>query len=480
MIRTSFLFGLTLLLSCASDAVSREDLEKNRDPVKKKVTAKQVVASMDKNGDSKISKTEASDEIEPFFGQLDKNSDGVIDLEEAQSIANGLNIQEVTELDEAAPSSNVDEQKALALLVNALAKADDSGIQASLLYGMLAGLAGRRDVAPPPTWNKVAAQLARSSDADVRDLSAELSRIFGDEEATDRALETTQDKSAVLAKRRRALHSLLTQKNPQVSELLEQLLDEPDLRLDAIRGFAAIENARAPKILLNRYAKGTVPDRRAIIETLATRRQYAAALLEAIKKKQVPKADVPAHVARSLDLILGDAFGKVFGDVRKLSEDRAPLMAKYRKLITDEALSTADAVKGRVVFSKTCASCHKMYGEGAEIGPDLTGSNRGNLDYLLLNSVDPSYDVPDGYKVVVIVTVDGRVLNGVVAEEDGQRVILKTVEQPRGVVLKADIASRHVSEKSIMPDGQFEQMKPQELLDLVKYMQTVEQVELAK
>ena len=155
-------------------------------------------------------------------------------------------------------------------------------------------------------------------------------------------------------------------------------------------------------------------------------------------------------------------------------------MAKYRKLITDEALSTADAVKGRVVFSKTCASCHKMYGEGAEIGPDLTGSNRGNLDYLLLNSVDPSYDVPDGYKVVVIVTVDGRVLNGVVAEEDGQRVILKTVEQPRVVVLKADIASRHVSEKSIMPDGQFEQMKPQELLDLVKYMQTVEQVELAK
>ena len=82
--------------------------------------------------------------------------------------------------------------------------------------------------------------------------------------------------------------------------------------------------------------------------------------------------------------------------------------------------------------------------------------------------------------MVVIVTVDGRVLNGVGAEEDGQRVILKTVEQPKVVVLKADIAPRHVSEKSIMPDGQFEQMKPQELLDLVKYMQTVEQVELAK
>ena len=133
-----------------------------------------------------------------------------------------------------------------------------------------------------------------------------------------------------------------------------------------------------------------------------------------------------------------------------------------------------------MVFNKTCASCHVMYGEGGKIGPDLTGSNRANLDYLLLNSVDPSYDVPEGYKMVTIATVDGRVLNGVIAEENAQRMILKTVEQPRVVILKDDIEARRVSDKSIMPDGQFEQMKPQELLDLIKYMQTVEQVEVAE
>ncbi|MGI9474954.1 MAG: hypothetical protein ACR2NZ_25710, partial [Rubripirellula sp.] len=105
---------------------------------------------------------------------------------------------------------------------------------------------------------------------------------------------------------------------------------------------------------------------------------------------------------------------------------------------------------------------------------------RANLDYILLNSVDPSYDVPDGYKMVLIQTYDGRLLNGVVAEEDSNRVVLKTVEQPQIVISKDDIEARKVSAKSMMPDGQLEQMKPQEVIDLIKYLRTTEQVELAK
>jgi cytochrome c oxidase cbb3-type subunit I/II len=149
-------------------------------------------------------------------------------------------------------------------------------------------------------------------------------------------------------------------------------------------------------------------------------------------------------------------------------------------MITPVALSGADASRGRVVFKKTCASCHLLYGEGGKIGPDLTGSNRANLDYILLNSVDPSYDVPDGYKMVVIQTVDGRIVSGVIAEEDGTRVVLKTVEQPRIVIAKEDIEERTVSSKSMMPDGQLGQMKRQEVIDLIKYLRTTEQVETAK
>jgi putative heme-binding domain-containing protein len=121
-----------------------------------------------------------------------------------------------------------------------------------------------------------------------------------------------------------------------------------------------------------------------------------------------------------------------------------------------------------------------LYGTGGKIGPDLTGSNRANLDYILLNSIDPSYDVPQGYKMVIIHTVDGRVLNGVIAEENAQRIILKTVQQPTVVILKSDIEARKISPKSMMPDGQLDKLKPQEVMNLIKYLQTTEQVELAQ
>ena len=168
---------------------------------------------------------------------------------------------------------------------------------------------------------------------------------------------------------------------------------------------------------------------RAVIETLAARRVYAEALLEALQNKQVSRDDVPTQVARSLNDMLGKRFTKVFGTVRAVAKDRTQLLAKYKKLCNPNAIAAADASRGRAVFQKTCAACHTLYGEGGKVGPDLTGSNRANLDYILLNSVDPSYDVPNAYKTVSVLTVDGRVVNGVLAEEDSARIVLKTAEQ---------------------------------------------------
>ena len=376
--------------------------------------------------------------------------------------------------------SAVDEQESLALLVETLDTIDDPAVQTALLQGMLNGLDGRRNVPAPAAWLKVGAKLAKSDNPQVRELVSRLSQIFGDEAAMQRALATVQDRSSQLAARRRALHSLLSQKNKGVSALLEQLLDEPELRLDAIRGYAAIENERAPEILLPRYVKWTSEHRQAIIETLATRRKYAESLLAAIKAKKIPIADIPSHVARSLSLILGDSFVKVYGDVRQLSVDRTKQINKYKELLSSTAFANADPSRGRLIFKETCAACHVLYGTGGKIGPDLTGSNRANLDYILLNSIDPSYDVPQGYKMVIIHTVDGRVLNGVIAEENAQRIILKTVQQPTVVILKSDIEARKISPKSMMPDGQLDKLKPQEVMNLIKYLQTSEQVELAQ
>lgn len=372
--------------------------------------------------------------------------------------------------------ASADETETLALLVKTIQQNEDPGVRASLLRGVLAGLAGRRNVKPPANWETLNAEL--SSSASHRDLALQLSQIFGDKEAMEQALATLEDSSTSSALRRKALRSLLMQRSDEASDMLEDLIDEPDLALDAIRGYAAIENPMAPAVLLDRYAEMNADQKRAIVETLATRKRYANALTNAVSEGTIQRDEIPAHVARSLKELLGGKFSRVFGEIQELAADREKSLAKYKALITPEALTKADVSRGRVVYQKTCAACHVLYGEGGKIGPDLTGSNRANLDYILLNSVDPSYDVPEGYKMEQILTVDGRVVNGVLAEEDGSKVVLKTVEQPRLIVSKEDIETRRVSPKSMMPDGQLDAMKPQEVVDLIKYLRTTEQVEM--
>ena len=372
--------------------------------------------------------------------------------------------------------SSAGETESLALLVRTLKQTDDPAVQSAILDGMLKGLAGRRQVDEPEGWQVLKAQL--SSRDQTRELAMRLSQIFGDQKAIAGAISVVQDREAEPGVRRTALRALLSQQNREASAMLEVLLEDPALAVDAIRGYAAIENATAPAILLGRYKSLGSESRRAVVETLSSRKRYAQALLKALESNRVRREDIPVHVARSLQLLLGDRFIEVFGEVRDLADERGKQLAMYQEMCSPEEIAKASASRGRAVFQKTCASCHLLYGVGGKIGPDLTGSNRANLDYILLNSVDPSYDVPDGYKMEIIQTYDGRLISGVIAEEDARRVVLKTVEQPTLVIAKNDIEARKTSKKSMMPDGQLDQMKPQEVLDLIKYLRTTEQVEL--
>ena len=368
----------------------------------------------------------------------------------------------------------------LGLLVEVLQTTEDPAIQASLLKGMLNGLEGRRNVPAPKGWSKVSAKLLKSEDRSVREMALQLGQIFGDPAAIKALLATVRNGKAPLQDRRTAFRALLSQQNKQVFAELATLLDQPAMRLDAIRAYGVVEQPQGAEVLLRGYAKMAPQEQRAVIETLATRKSYAQALLGAMQAKTVAKKDVPAYVARSLQAILGDPFTKVYGPVREVAEDKTELIARYKRLLTPAALAKADASRGRALYKKTCAACHTLYEEGGKVGPNITGSNRANLNYILLNLLDPSYDVPESYKMVMITTVNGRVLSGVIGAEDNQRLVLKTAEQPTVVIAKDDIDLRKVSPLSLMPEGQLLKMKNREVLDLIKYLQTDQQVELPK
>src|SRR5207302_5972630 len=113
------------------------------------------------------------------------------------------------------------------------------------------------------------------------------------------------------------------------------------------------------------------------VRTLASRPAYALALLDAVEKGTVARTDISPVVARQLLSLknkqVSEKLAKVWGTIRPASKDRAALTAKYKAILTPDALKKADPAKGKLVFAKTCATCHKLYGEGGAIGPDLTG-----------------------------------------------------------------------------------------------------------
>ena len=364
------------------------------------------------------------------------------------------------------------------LVVTAVGSTTDTSVQAALLKGMLLGLEGRRSVRAPEGWSALSNTLACSTSAPVRQHALALSQIFGDTMAVASALECVQDSSMAAAQRCSTLSLLLGQQNQEASQLLKVLIDEPALTLSAIRGYAVVRNDEAPAVLISRYPKLNTQEQRAVVETLASRKAYAEALLEALKMNQIQSSSIPVQVARSLKDLLGKKFTNVYGALPVVGAEREHLIKKYKKLCKPSAVAAADASRGRAVFQKTCAACHVLYEEGGKVGPELTGANRANLDYILLNSVYPSLDVPHAYRTVSVLTVDGRVVNGVLAEEDDTKIVLRTPEQPRVVIAKEDIDFRKISPQSMMPDGQLDAMKPQEVIDLVKYLRTTEQVEL--
>src|SRR5262249_37119914 len=127
------------------------------------------------------------------------------------------------------------------------------------------------------------------------------------------------------------------------------------------------------------------------------------------------------------------------------------------------------------VFAKTCAACHRLFDDGGAVGPDITGAQRNNLDYVLENLLDPSALVYGDYQVTTVETKDGRVLNGIVKREDDKAITLQT--QKQAIVLpKDEIEHRVKSPLSLMPEGLLANLKDEEVRDLIGYLASPKQV----
>jgi putative heme-binding domain-containing protein len=364
-------------------------------------------------------------------------------------------------------------------LVGALDKSNDVDEQLSIARGLRTALAGQRRVKAPAGWEAAYGKLAKSENADLKAEVNALGVIFGDAAAMDALRELVSSHDADAGRRRDALRALLAAKDPKLPVTLQSLLAEPALRESALAGLALYDDSNTPAKVLAAYSQLSANEKRAALATLSSRVPYGVELLKAVAAKQIPATDMSADLVRQLhylkDESIDKTIGEVWGQVRSTPADKAALIASYRDLIAKAPPEAADPSLGRAVFTKTCQQCHTLYGVGANIGPDLTGSNRSDVEYLLSNIVDPSAVIAKEYRPSVIVTTDGRVITGIVSVENEKSVTLRTATETI-VLPKGEIDERTLSETSMMPDDQLKQFSTEQVLSLFAYLRGKAQV----
>ncbi|MCC6288207.1 MAG: PmoA family protein [Chitinophagaceae bacterium] len=337
-----------------------------------------------------------------------------------------------------------------------------------LLQGMLSGMEGRVDLKSPSNWKNVYTALKAKNNKSSQ-LADDINALFGDAEAAKISLAVLSDKKNTAEQRIKALRALFAQQRKELVPLLEGLLNEPQMKIETIRAIAAFNNNGLGDMLLSKYNSLNDEEKAQAVNTLSSRPAYGWILAQAIKNNKIPRKDISANVARQLRRVVGSGFVEIWGPIDdKPANSKA--YEKYKSLVVGANAKTPDINKGQMVFSKTCAVCHTLFGKGGKIGPDLTGSNRSNVDYLLANILDPSGEIQDAYKMLVVTTRDGRTFSGNLVSENDRQITMRVVGQDDVVLNKSSIQSREVMNTSMMPQGLLNNLSDQEIADLLGYL----------
>lgn len=342
-----------------------------------------------------------------------------------------------------------------------------------VLAGLLKGLEGRRQVDMPKSWPAAFKHLRSMDDRETLESTIQLALKFADPSAILHLETTVNNLDEDVQRRRVALHALISQRLPRSASMLLKLLDDEPLQQDAIRGLASFDSSATPTALLKRYPTLSPMARQDVLQTLVSRKNWAAAMLSAVESGTIPRADCSAYTARQLrnlnDVKITKQVAALWGNVQPTSADLQLKIETTKKQLIAESDRIGDLAAGKAIFQKSCANCHRIFDSGGKIGPDLTGAQRRNLDYLLENMIAPSSAVSRDYQMEIITTDSGRILNGLVVAETPLTITVQMIND-RTVIPLDEIDDRQKSKVSMMPAGLLDDMSSEQILNLIRFL----------
>ena len=230
--------------------------------------------------------------------------------------------------------------------------------------------------------------------------------------------------------------------------------------------------AEIASMIINLYSRLENNNKGRAVQLLTERAPWAKALVEAVESGKIPANAVNLNQIRRLQDVVDkshtERMAKIWGRVRSDRNPQRELVVSQMRNFLER--TPGDPFAGKSVFQKTCAGCHKLYGEGQEVGPDITGNGRNNYDQMLSNVFDPNLVIGENYQAMVVALKDGRTLTGLLTSDSPQEIRIRIQGGKEETIPRSQIEELKRSPLSLMPENLESLVTPQELADLFSYL----------
>ncbi|MDX1947879.1 MAG: c-type cytochrome [Pirellulaceae bacterium] len=243
-----------------------------------------------------------------------------------------------------------------------------------------------------------------------------------------------------------------------------------ELQAAAVGALGRMATRDTSSLLLAAWPSHSPALRQQILDLLTSREDWSLALLEAIEQGQIPAQQIDARRRQQFATATSEKVRQRAEKVLAAAVDpnRQKLVSSYLKALGE---TQADATRGKAVFAKRCANCHKLDGVGHAVGPDLAALNSRTSEVLLTAILDPNRAVEDRYLDYLVLLADGRTASGMLREETGTSITLAGPEGKTATILRSEIDQLKSSGKSLMPEGVEKDITPADMADLAAYLQ---------
>ncbi len=346
-----------------------------------------------------------------------------------------------------------------------------------LAEGFLEAFAGR-------DLSEVPAELARKlSEASATGGAADLlvGIKLNDPSAISEALKVVASEKSPIASRLALIEAFGATPRQPASGVLLRLLTSPSIPIKraALLALMAYDDPAIGREVCSRW-HNSLPDERDLrsiaLRLLASRAEWSKSLVNEVSRSRIKSSEVPLDLVQQMrlhqDAGLESDLDRLWGRTRATSDEKRQQIERLTRLIKSGAQQSdaGDSARGRALFQKHCGTCHTLFGEGGQTGPNLTGYDREKLDFLAVAIVDPSAAIREEFTQFGIAMKDGRVLTGLIDQQTPTTVVIRGANNQTTLLNRDDIEEQQALRTSLMPDGLLDKLSDAEVRDLFAFV----------